>query len=1092
MGRVIKSLKRRSWRKIITYFLVCCMFLNTSLPVALADEVPGMIEGEAVVQGTASFNTAGNTTTITTGGPSTIIEYSRFNIDALKTVNFAQPDAGSAVLNRVIEANQSLINGNLISNGRVFLVNPAGIMFGAGSTVDVTQLVASGLGMTNKVFNDYIDDPVINQMEFLDGDGEVINRAHIKADSVYLIGKKVYNVYVIQAPDGLVVMAAGDEVRLFEDGSNVSVVVNGLGNGFPDVRNSSNINVGSGKIVLAAGDTFSRAIINTALLTASGGTVTANAAIVENRGAISVSAFPGTDGNGGSISLTGTEQVIIGESHTGVTGRMFANAGDNGNGGDITIQTEGKLTIEENSLITANGGSGSGNGGSVTITCDNFEIAGDIDPSFGNKMSGGEISEPGKLEITSSSVIIADGANAGALNTIYEEDIEFLSQAGTSIIVNAEEGITVKDITDSIGSGEITGQFGSIELHATGVDSAVTFADDTDTIRTSLGNIIIEAGSNGIKVGNLITGKDMASEKPSVGQIMLTTHNGGDIETRNLLIENGWRHAEINVKASGNLTVNGNVKVGSESAILNVPTQASAEAMIYLSAGDDVTLNGEVYANAHGIEEAADTTKAYIEILAGENANINGDLFAEAKSSNNGTADAVIKVEAAGDIVFADGVDAQAIADQTEVKGTVSDEEPEDYDPDDGVDHAQIIINANTTPPPIANDNEKTISKNEVDFEIDVLFDDTQGGAPLVPQGGSVQPGTYTTPAGTLTKNVEEGKIVSFNYTPPTDVVFVDNGDTDEDGAYAVFIDTFEYYAQDATGDLISGDPATVTITVKNYIPVASVDSKSTIKDQPVNIDVIFNDTDLDDELLTPVFEGDFKTTHGTLVLNEDGTFTYTPDDGFVGTDSFKYSATDSFNTSSEVEVKITVNEEPSSTPALPYIPSAPLPEILEFDISGNPALSKWVALELGVDERMIDIWVVNTLASTKRIQPYDTYTSFKAAATILQDADGSHIAALAQVINEFASSDTPPTEEQMASIADAIARNTNDDSNYAVVGEYLDALATYIGILSDDMGFSTVESVQFVTDKYVGRLAQGDNVGVATFIAASLAALGG
>jgi NTP pyrophosphatase (non-canonical NTP hydrolase) len=79
-----------------------------------------------------------------------------------------------------------------------------------------------------------------------------------------------------------------------------------------------------------------------------------------------------------------------------------------------------------------------------------------------------------------------------------------------------------------------------------------------------------------------------------------------------------------------------------------------------------------------------------------------------------------------------------------------------------------------------------------------------------------------------------------------------------------------------------------------------------------------------------------------------------------------------------------------------------------------------------------------------------------------------------------------------MASIADAIARNTDDDSYYAVAGEYLDALVTYVGVLNNDMGFSATESVQFVTDKYVGRLAQGDNVGVATFIAASLAALGG
>jgi len=78
------------------------------------------------------------------------------------------------------------------------------------------------------------------------------------------------------------------------------------------------------------------------------------------------------------------------------------------------------------------------------------------------------------------------------------------------------------------------------------------------------------------------------------------------------------------------------------------------------------------------------------------------------------------------------------------------------------------------------------------------LADDTQGGEPLVPQGGSVQPGTYTKPVGILTENVEDGKILSFNYTPPTDAVYVDNGDTDDGGAYAVYTDSFQYYAQDA------------------------------------------------------------------------------------------------------------------------------------------------------------------------------------------------------------------------------------------------------------------------------------------------------
>jgi hypothetical protein len=101
-------------------------------------------------------------------------------------------------------------------------------------------------------------------------------------------------------------------------------------------------------------------------------------------------------------------------------------------------------------------------------------------------------------------------------------------------------------------------------------------------------------------------------------------------------------------------------------------------------------------------------------------------------------------------------------------------------------------------------------------------------------------------------------------------------------------------------------------------------------------------------------------------------------------------------------------------------------------------------------------------------------------------------MAALAQVINELASNTAPPTEEQIASIADAIARNTGDDNVYGVAGEYLSALTEYVGILEYEMGFSAEESAEFAMDKYVGQLAESENVGVAAYVAAKLAALGG
>jgi len=1086
MERIRRSLKGRNWRKVITCFLACCLFLGTSLPTAMAGPAGGVVDTSPTGAGDATIaygtGTYGNTTQVDVLTTRTIINWTSLDTvggdaDVRETLAFSQGGlTGSAVLNRV-SGPETRFFGDLSAPGMsIFIVNPAGVVFGKYSTFNVTQLVASGLNMENGAFHAVLDDPVNNKMEFTGGDGDVFNYTNITADDkVYLIGKRVYNVGAIVAPNGLVVMAAGDEVRLFEDGSDVSVVVSGPGDGNPDVRNSGNVSVTNGKIVLAAGDTFSRAVTNVGILAASGGEVSMQAAKVENNGWIFVN---NSSGDGGSVDLTGTESVKIGIDGLGTSGIIDADAENNGDGGTITIQTGGLFQVGEDVTVTANGGSVSGNGGTVSITCDDFEIASEISASPGNKTY-----EPGKLEITTPSATIADGANAGATDTLYEEDIEALSQGGTSLVVNAAESITVENITDVIGDGEITGQFGDIQLLADkdNPDSFVYFEDKSDTIRTTLGDIIISAGGGlkaddvggtegvAIDIGNLTTGKDLTDEKPTPGKIFLTSGSAevsGNITTGDLIIRDGWGTAEIDVKSSGNLTVNGDVIVGSESDILNVADEKAAEAVVILRADKDVKLNGVVEAHAHGIEEDASVTKAYIDVIAGDNANITGNLLAEATSSSSGTADAVITVEAVGEIDFPGS--ATAIANDATAEST---EPHSDDEETTATGHAQIIIDDSAIF--LVDDIGifDPVSKSAADVVLDVLANDTLEGEATI-DSSSIDPAD-----GSLTIGTAGDKTVLI-YNPPEDL----SGKFDENGEFTA---TFTY--------TVSGKTATGDVTLINGLPVAVDDLAATTIDKPINIDVLVNDTDPDlDDILT-VIEGAIKAKNGTVVLNEDGTFTYTPKEGFIGTDSFTYAITDGFNPTSEVEVKITVTEKriisvPSSLPPAPGLERLEL----KVEVSGCPALVKWAAEEVGIGERLVQIWVADSLASPGSIQPCNACQGLKNAAKILQDADGTHIAALAQVVNEFASSTAPPTEEQMIAIAEAITRNTDEDSYYAAADEYLEALTTYVGILSDEMGFSTIESVQLVTDKYVGRLAQGQNVGVAAFIAASLAAIGG
>src|SRR5207248_2995406 len=124
-----------------------------------------------------------------------------------------------------------------------------------------------------------------------------------------------------------------------------------------------------------------------------------------------------------------------------------------------------------------------------------------------------------------------------------------------------------------------------------------------------------------------------------------------------------------------------------------------------------------------------------------------------------------------------------------------------------------------------------------------------------------------TTTHGTLTLNANG----SFSYAPAANF----NGS-----------DSFTYRANDGTAD---SSPATVTITVTsvNDAPVALPDSFNTSEDVAVSGNVLANDSDVDGNALTAVMLT--GTTHGTLALNPNGSFTYTPAANFNGSDSFTY-----------------------------------------------------------------------------------------------------------------------------------------------------------------------------------------------------------
>ena len=119
--------------------------------------------------------------------------------------------------------------------------------------------------------------------------------------------------------------------------------------------------------------------------------------------------------------------------------------------------------------------------------------------------------------------------------------------------------------------------------------------------------------------------------------------------------------------------------------------------------------------------------------------------------------------------------------------------------------------------------------------------------------------------------------------------------------------DLFTYIATDGSDN---SEIATVTVTVilLNRAPVANDDSFQLEEDQVLEVSalgVLENDSDAEGQPLTAVLVSD--VSHGSLILNEDGSFTYAPNLDYNGMDSFTYQVSDGDLSSNSAAVSIDV-----------------------------------------------------------------------------------------------------------------------------------------------------------------------------------------
>jgi filamentous hemagglutinin family protein len=515
--------------RILVAFVIVLTFA-TSSNISQANPTGGV-----VTTGAASISSSTNTTNIAQSSQKVSINWNTFNIGSGETVNFLQPNSSSIALNRVIGNNESLIFGSLNANGQVFLINPSGVLFAKGSSVNVGSLVASTLNLTDSNF-------LAGRYNFSGSGGSVVNNGSIQVtDGGYaaLLGSQASNNGIVVAKYGTVALAGGNAVSLDFVGDGLLSVAVDQSAIAASVANNGVIKAAGGQIYLtaqAANDLAATVVNNTGEIDAKSivnknGVIVLEGGTVDNSGTLDASGTASGD-TGGTVKVLGNTVDLSSTSDINVDGDagggtaliggashgsgselsatdasvaagsiIDANAITTGNGGNVVVWANGDTNYAGD--ISADGGAVSGNGGSVEVSGkDTLEYNGLVSTVAPNGIWGSLLLDPSDYTIDPTNVVSLESTLATTNTTIFDTTSgEGSNPAGSgNINVNAPvtwtSGSTLTlQANNNININQaITGSSGGLTLAAGGTISSPG-AIDVSTFTLNSGNWVQNAGS---------------------------------------------------------------------------------------------------------------------------------------------------------------------------------------------------------------------------------------------------------------------------------------------------------------------------------------------------------------------------------------------------------------------------------------------------------------------------------------------------------------------------------------------------------------------------------------------------------------------
>ncbi|QDU70782.1 two-partner secretion domain-containing protein [Mucisphaera calidilacus] len=551
-------------------------------------------------------------TTLIEASHSSIINYHQFNIGVNETVRFIQPGVTARVLNRDLSGKPSSINGQLLSNGQVFLVNRAGIFFGTKAIVNVGGLHAAAGSISDNDFLAGVD-------RFTDLAGKVSQHGTILADEVSLLGRRVENFGTIVAPDGMITLAAGDSVYLARHGSTVMAKIN-TGSLDPETDGVSVVNHGQlvapgGTVNMGAGDVFAFAVKQRGVVKAQTTQIVSTAGDADAEVVADLEDGPLVITDDGPVSVVTDRDVIVASDATDISittsgGSVMVDGGGSVDSLDINVTgNNGRVLIDVAGTLT------DGDAG-IDIVADAVTLLADAIGSLGQPLQVQTSDLAGRARAGG---LYLDNTGALAIGEDVVNGVKGLSAAGDLVLINRGDGVRVD--TELVAGGDleltltnqealsipgaVTGS--SVTLRASviamegSVDASGDVLFDAPDIIGLYGTVRSNGGDMSFVGGNLFTdqrGLIDASGIEGDGSITITMTGysdppvlvGGDI---NLDLRRG--------ALSRSITASGALDVLVHQRNLVVSGDLDAVGPVTLAAPDLVLINGEVVSRQSSI-----------------------------------------------------------------------------------------------------------------------------------------------------------------------------------------------------------------------------------------------------------------------------------------------------------------------------------------------------------------------------------------------------------------------------------------------------------------------------------------------------------